>query len=118
VCIASPDEHLRARVGAVVASLGHELTLEAQASFEALEASVEERVDVAILDESLSPTPGSAIAEVLRDVRSSVVTVVIHRGELSGHDALKVLNPLLEGFDEALANVLETAERRRGRRGF
>jgi DNA-binding response OmpR family regulator len=115
VLIASPDEELRARVAGVVASTEHQVALEMDTPFDALDACLEERADLAVLDEALRSMRGSEVASVLRDLHSKVITVVLHRGELTGDDGLLVLNPAREGFDEALANVLLDAGGRRAR---
>jgi DNA-binding response OmpR family regulator len=115
VLIASPDDELRVRVAAVVAASDHDLTLESSTPFDALEACLEERVDVAILDEALHSMRGSELASVLRDLRSKVVTIVLHRGELTGDEELLALNPARDGFAEALANVLQDVSGRRSR---
>jgi DNA-binding NarL/FixJ family response regulator len=107
VLIASPDDGLRARVRAVVAMTGHQVVLESTTPFDALEACLEGRVEIAILDESMRSMRGSEVAAVLRDLRSRILTIVIHRGELTGDEELLALNPAREGFAEALANVLQ-----------
>ncbi|MDP9344108.1 MAG: hypothetical protein M3Q23_18845 [Actinomycetota bacterium] len=109
VLIASPDDELRARVASVVATTRHEVALQYSSPFDALEACLEERVDVAVLDEALRSMRGSELASVLRDLRSKVVTIVLHRDDLSGDEGLLALNPAREGFDKALANVLQDA---------
>jgi len=106
VIIASPDDGLRTHVAAIVARTGHEVVLECGTPFDALEASLEGRADLAILDERLRSVRGSELAALLRDLRSRVTTVVLHRGELAGDEGLLALNPVREGFAEALANVL------------
>ena len=113
VLIASPDGELRARVAGVVAATENEVSVELDTPFDALEACLEDRFDVAVLDEALRSMRGSEVASVLRDLHSRVVTVVLHRGELNGDDGLLALNPAREGFDEALANVMRDAVGRR-----
>jgi len=115
VLIASPDVGLRARVAGVVTASNHHVALEFDTPFDALEACLEDRVDVALLDEALRSMRGTEVASVLRDVHSPVVTVVLHRGELSADEVLLALNPSREGFEEALGNVLRDAGGRRRR---
>jgi CheY-like chemotaxis protein len=113
VLIASPDEEVRARVSGVVQATGHHVALEYDAPFDALEACLEGRADVAVLDEALRSMRGSEVASVLSDMHSAVVTIVLHRGELTGDEGLLALNPVREGFEGALANVLQGAGRRK-----
>ncbi len=115
VLIASPDEELRARVAGIFAATGNRVALEFDAPFDALEACLEGRTDVAVLDEALRSMRGSEVAAVLRDLHSPVVTIVLHRGELIGDEGLLALNPAREGFEEALGNVLQDAGGRRAR---
>jgi len=118
VLIASPDDAMRARVAEVVSSRDHRIVLESAAPFEALEACLDGNVDVAILDDALRSMRGSEVAAVLGDVRTEVATIVLYRGEVYGDEGFLALNPLREGFDEALANVLDGLGERRDRRGL
>ena len=70
---------------------------------------------MAVLDEALRSMHGSEVASVLRDLHSPVVTVVLHRGEMTGDDGLLALNPTREGFEDALENVLQDAGSRKAR---
>lgn len=99
----------------MVAATENEVALQLDAPFDALEACLEDRVDLAALDEALRSMRGSEVASALRELHSKVVTLVLHGGELSGDEGLLVLDPSREGFDEAPANVLlEAGARPRG----
>src|SRR5438874_772688 len=97
VLSASPEDELRARVRTNVTSGGHRAALELPGAMDALDACMQGQVDVAILDQFLSPISGSEIAAMLRDLGSPVSVVVLHRGELSGEEAFTALNPTREG---------------------
>jgi DNA-binding response OmpR family regulator len=115
VLIASPDEHLRARVARVVGLTNNHVALEFDAPFDALEACLEGRADIAVLDEALRSMRGSEVATVLQELHSPVVSIVLHRGELNGDEGLLALDPSRDGFEDALGNVLDDTGGRRTR---
>jgi CheY-like chemotaxis protein len=114
VVVASPDDALCARTSGLLTNRGHLVVKQCASAMEALEACFEEAVDLAIVDDELPSISGTHIAEILRDLRYPVSTVVLTRGdgrspEGEGH----MLDPTRDGFEAALLNLADSLTPRR-----
>jgi CheY-like chemotaxis protein len=114
VVVASGDDALCARTSGLLKNRGHLVVKQCASAIEALEACFEEAVDLAVVDEELPSISGTNIADILRDLRYPVSTVVLMRGdgrspEGEGH----VLDPTREGFEAALLNFADSLAPRR-----
>jgi DNA-binding response OmpR family regulator len=107
VAVATPDPELTARIAGAIGRAGHDVTLETDSPFDAMEAAFSHSIEVLVIDQEFRRLGGSQVAEVIRSVGTSVAVVVLHRGELATADDLLVLDPARPGFEEALANILE-----------
>jgi 2-phospho-L-lactate guanylyltransferase (CobY/MobA/RfbA family) len=109
VIVASPDEALFTRTASVLANRGHRVLKRCTSSIEALEACFDEIADLAVLDDDLKTVSGSHIARVLRDLRSPVAALVVHRGNGGETDeSLLILDPTRDGFEAALLNIADS----------
>ncbi|SRR6266700_4788918 len=105
--IASPDPDIRARAAQALEDAGHTVVRETASVLDALQDSLEDGAELAVLDEALSGFRGSEIALILRHLRFRVTVVVLQPDARARDQGLLTLDPTDEGFEDNLVSIAD-----------